>query len=231
MKMSYCSKRFSNPISRMSRNPRVVRNAVRAPLRSMRALVARVVPWTKTATSAGVIALSSSTVSSASKTPASGARGVVRTLAVRRPAGASRTTSVNVPPMSAATRTREPAPSVIARFRRRSVPCPVPIRRRLGRAGCYRCRFVPCKEPAGMKLMRPDTLATHHPPPLLPASDEWAAGCPRHAHPRDLPRPGPPRPARRLRGSVRPAPSPAAFTSTPTPWARCRWRHRSGSGG
>jgi hypothetical protein len=42
---SYCSKRFSWRISIVSRNPSVVTSAVFAPLRSMIALVARVVPW------------------------------------------------------------------------------------------------------------------------------------------------------------------------------------------
>src|SRR6185437_14967105 len=41
---SYCSKRFSWRISTVSRNPSVVRSAVLAPLRSMSALVASVVP-------------------------------------------------------------------------------------------------------------------------------------------------------------------------------------------
>src|SRR5262249_56254134 len=46
-----------------------------------------------------------------SSTPTSGAA-VVSTLAVSRPAGLSRTTSVNVPPMSAASRARiSPAPA------------------------------------------------------------------------------------------------------------------------
>src|SRR5881628_1076970 len=96
MYTSYCSKRFSWPISRISRSPSVVTNAVRAPLRSMRALVASVVPWTKTATSDG----------------GSPGAAVVNTLAVSRPAGLSRTTSVNVPPMSAASRARiRPTPA------------------------------------------------------------------------------------------------------------------------
>jgi hypothetical protein len=46
MKMSYCSKRFSCAISIESRKPWVVTSAVSAPLRSMMALVARVVPCT-----------------------------------------------------------------------------------------------------------------------------------------------------------------------------------------
>jgi hypothetical protein len=45
MSRSYCSKRDSVRISMTSRNPSVVTNAVRAPRRSMSALVASVVPW------------------------------------------------------------------------------------------------------------------------------------------------------------------------------------------
>ena len=272
---------------------------MRAPLRSMRALVAKVVPWTKTATSAGATAPSPITFSKASKTPASGARGVVRTLAVRRPAGASRTTSVNVPPISAATRTREltrmpyrspaadvilptvagHAPSPRLRGRRagaghdfgpvrsgaagsredrrpsslrgfvepslrrgakqvRSRPpssFPPPPRAvpgtRSGAAsagrGCYRWGFAPCKEPVGVKLMRPHTPRPRPSPP----ADEWARRTPAPCTPS---RPASPwTAATRLppSRSGSPAPSPAAFTSTPTPWAPCRWRRRSGSGG
>src|SRR5215831_517575 len=95
----------------MSRSPSVVTNAVRAPLRSMRALVARVVPWTKTETSDGGSPAAARTRRMPSSTPTSGAA-VVSTLAVSRPAGLSRTTSVNVPPMSAASRARiSPAPA------------------------------------------------------------------------------------------------------------------------
>ena len=50
---SYCSKRFSCRISTVSRNPSVVTSAVRAPLRSMIALVASVVPWMMIDRSAG----------------------------------------------------------------------------------------------------------------------------------------------------------------------------------
>src|SRR5215510_8918365 len=89
----------------MSRRPSVVTNAVRAPLRSISAFVARVVPWTKTATSDGGSPAAASTRRIPSSTPTSGA-GVVNTLAVSRPVGLSRTTSVNVPPMSAASRAR-----------------------------------------------------------------------------------------------------------------------------
>src|SRR5262245_39450197 len=89
----------------MSRMPSVVTNAVRAPLRSMRAFVASVVPWTKTETSDGGSPAAASTRRTPSSTPTSGAA-VVNTLAVSRPVGLSRTTSVKVPPMSAASRAR-----------------------------------------------------------------------------------------------------------------------------
>src|SRR4029453_233645 len=105
MYTSYCSKRFSYPISRMSRSPSVVTNAVLAPLRSMRAFVASVGPWTKTEPPDAGSPAAPSTRRIPSSTPTSGAA-VVSTLAVSRPAGLSRTTSVNVPPMSAASRAR-----------------------------------------------------------------------------------------------------------------------------
>src|SRR6516164_6550985 len=89
----------------MSRIPSVVTNAVLAPLRSIRAFVARVVPCTKTETSDGGSPAAASTRRTPSRTPTSGAA-VVSTLAVSRPAGLSRTTSVNVPPMSAASLAR-----------------------------------------------------------------------------------------------------------------------------
>ena len=50
MLMSYCSKRFSWRISTTSRNPSVVSSAVFAPLRSISALVASVVPWMMSST-------------------------------------------------------------------------------------------------------------------------------------------------------------------------------------
>src|SRR5262252_3751582 len=89
----------------MSRMPSVVTNAVLAPLRSIRAFVARVVPCTNTETSDGGSPAAASTRRIPSRTPTSGAA-VVSTLAVSRPAGLSRTTSVNVPPMSAASLAR-----------------------------------------------------------------------------------------------------------------------------
>src|SRR6185369_6384046 len=89
----------------MSRIPSVVTNAVLAPFRSINAFVARVVPWTKTETSDGGSPTAASTRRIPSRTPTSGAA-VVSTLALSRPAGLSRTTSVNVPPMSADSRAR-----------------------------------------------------------------------------------------------------------------------------
>jgi hypothetical protein len=80
MKMSYCSKRFSCAISIESRKPWVVTSAVFAPLRSMMALVARVVPCTISPTWPGSILPSFSARSMPSSTPSSGADLVVRTL-------------------------------------------------------------------------------------------------------------------------------------------------------
>src|SRR5262249_33682136 len=95
----------------MSRSPSVVTNAVRAPLRSMRALVARVVPWTKTETSDGDSPAAARTRRGPAIRPPRGGAGV-GPWAVPRPAGLSRPTSVNVPPMSAASRARiSPAPA------------------------------------------------------------------------------------------------------------------------
>ena len=56
MLTSYCSNRFSCRISIVSRKPSVVRSAVFAPLRSISALVARVVPWMMIERSAGASA-------------------------------------------------------------------------------------------------------------------------------------------------------------------------------
>jgi hypothetical protein len=80
----------------------VATSAVRAPLRSISALVASVVPSTKRATSdAGSLAWPRISVMP-SITPCSGAPGVVSTLAVQRAPPACSTTSVNEPPMSIA---------------------------------------------------------------------------------------------------------------------------------
>mgnify|MGYP002128358247 CR=1 FL=1 len=64
------------------------------------ALVASVVPWIISDTSAAVIPARASTARTPSSTPSSGAAGVVSTLAVQRWPSCSRTTSVNVPPIS-----------------------------------------------------------------------------------------------------------------------------------
>ena len=105
MKMSYCSKRFSCAISIESRKPLVVTSAVFAPLRSMMALVARVVPCTIRPTWPGSILASFSARRMPSSTPSSGAVLVVSTLTEKRASGVSSTTSVKVPPMSTARRT------------------------------------------------------------------------------------------------------------------------------
>ena len=108
MEMSYCSKRFSRAISTESRNPSVTRSAVFAPVRSMRALVARVVPWMRRSISPGAIPAVRIASPTAATTPTSGASGVVSTLAVTMlsPPPVSRATSVNVPPTSTARRQR-----------------------------------------------------------------------------------------------------------------------------
>ena len=81
MKMSYCSKRFSCAISMESRKPLVVTSAVLAPLRSMMALVASVVPCTIRPTWEGAMPADFSARSMPSSTPSSGAALVVSTLA------------------------------------------------------------------------------------------------------------------------------------------------------
>src|SRR5262245_20144987 len=80
--------------------------AVTAPLRSMMALVARVVPWMKRSISAGAMPISASSSSVPAITACSGAWGVVSTLRVQRCAPASTTRSVKVPPISTARRLR-----------------------------------------------------------------------------------------------------------------------------
>ena len=114
MSMSYCSKRLSVPISMESRNPSVVTSAVRAPLRSISALVASVVPWITSATSSGATALASIAWARAWRTPSSGASGVVSTFAVIRSGPRSSTISVKVPPISTPIRTAAPAPAIYA---------------------------------------------------------------------------------------------------------------------
>src|SRR5882724_12641783 len=135
----------------MSRKPSVAMRAVTAPLRSMMALVASVVPWMKRVISPGATPMSSSNSSVPAITACSGAWGVVSTLRVQRCAPASTTMSVKVPPMSTARRlggaglvTGKPyqtgrkgrgvrpisiAPSASARERRRRSPPSIPRHR------------------------------------------------------------------------------------------------------
>ncbi len=106
MKMSYCSKRCSKAISMESRKPSVAISAVLAPLRSMMALVASVVPWTKTSRSdeadAGILqdraVRRSSTASSGALRRGQQLRGEPTV------AHLPDTMSVKVPPMSVARR-------------------------------------------------------------------------------------------------------------------------------
>ena len=98
--MSYCSKRFSCAISTESRKPSVTTSAVRAPLRSISALVASVVPWMTRPISPGAAPARPSAVPMPSSTPRSGASCVVSTLVETCAAPLSSTTSVKVPPTS-----------------------------------------------------------------------------------------------------------------------------------
>jgi len=82
----------------------VVSSAVRAPLRSINALVASVVPCTTSVTSCGRHFASARMERTPSSTARSGASGVVSTLMLCEVAPVSSTTSVNVPPMSTARR-------------------------------------------------------------------------------------------------------------------------------
>src|SRR4029450_9231893 len=102
--MWYSSKRGSQAISSESRKPAVVTSAVRAPLRSIKALVASVVPWTTSPTVDGGHLACARMVRTPSITPRSGASGVVRTFMAWALSSISRTTSVNVPPISTAKR-------------------------------------------------------------------------------------------------------------------------------
>ena len=104
-KMSYCAKRSSRPISTRSRKPAVVSSAVRAPLRSISALVASVVPRIRRSTRGHARPAWPSSSSMPCSTAVSGASGVVSSLADQRRGSCSRTISVNVPPTSTATRT------------------------------------------------------------------------------------------------------------------------------
>ncbi len=104
MKMSYCSKRCSKAISIESRKPSVTTSAVLAPLRSMMALVASVVPWMTKPSSAGLILVCLRISSMPVSTPSSGARDVVSTLTLVSLPFHSRQRSVKVPPISTAKR-------------------------------------------------------------------------------------------------------------------------------
>src|SRR5580698_2876510 len=79
--------------------------AVRAPLRSISALVASVVPWMTRSTSVGFTPASASADAIPCSTACSGARGVVRTLVVTNRLPICTAMSVKVPPMSTPTRT------------------------------------------------------------------------------------------------------------------------------
>ena len=81
---SYWSYRLSLPIAMTSRKPSVVISAVRAPLRSMIALVASVVPWMIRPMSPAATPEVRMMVRTPSITPCSGAAGVVSTLMVVR---------------------------------------------------------------------------------------------------------------------------------------------------
>ncbi len=75
-----------------------------APLRSMIALVASVVPWMISDRSPGAMPASASTAPIAASTPAPGASRVVRILVLHRRSPCSRATSVKVPPISTPSR-------------------------------------------------------------------------------------------------------------------------------
>ncbi len=128
MNTSYWSKRPSSAISRLSRKPSVAISAVLAPLRSMMALVASVVPCTSTAMSANASPARFSAAAVPLSTASSGALWVVSTFAVIRPFGVSSTISVNVPPISAANRTASSPATLIL------VTCSVAGRRTYKRA-------------------------------------------------------------------------------------------------
>ena len=84
----------------MSRNPAVTMAPTVAPRRSIRALVASVVPWMTAPTSRGASPARDSASRAPSSTPRTGSSGVVRTLPVRQAPLCSTATSVNVPPTS-----------------------------------------------------------------------------------------------------------------------------------
>ena len=89
------------PISRMSRNPRVVSIPVSEPLCSMIAFVTRVVPWMPSSTASGPMPLLARSVSMPRFAPIAGSRGVESSFSISTlPSGWATTMSVKVPPTS-----------------------------------------------------------------------------------------------------------------------------------
>src|SRR5207253_95627 len=89
----------------MSRKPRVVSNAVRAPLRSMIAFVKSVVPWTNNESSPAEAPASASASTRTRSTASAGESFVESVFAIATtPSPSARHRSVNVPPMSTPTR-------------------------------------------------------------------------------------------------------------------------------
>src|SRR5262245_3716792 len=94
------------PISSTSRKPRVVMRPVRAPVRCRMVLEPTVVPCSTSVTRSGASAKSLRSAARPATTARLGSCGVVATLlSCSTPALESTTMSVNVPPMSTATRT------------------------------------------------------------------------------------------------------------------------------
>src|SRR5919198_407638 len=115
-------------MNRVSPKPRVVIRPVFAPVRSIRAFVAWVVPWPKATTSPRNCSRGcercAANSSSASNTPFSSSPGVVGALPVAtRPCPSITTRSVNVPPMSTPTYSMR-SPSLMTQL------APAPARRR-----------------------------------------------------------------------------------------------------
>src|SRR5215212_975008 len=98
-------------MARASLKPSVVSSAILAPLRSIRAFVTSVVPWTIVPTCRASTPSRPSNSASPLSTPSDGSSGAVRTLPTARlPVSSSiRTISVNIPPMSTPTRWCLPA--------------------------------------------------------------------------------------------------------------------------
>ena len=93
--------RFARPISRTSRNPDVVSSAVRAPLRSVTALITIVVPCTRTPTDPGETSDPARTASTPRREPRTRCRPRQVSVPV---ASSTAARSVKVPPMSMPTR-------------------------------------------------------------------------------------------------------------------------------